>query len=281
MIAASAWALIERTVSKCRADRISRLSASLAFYTTFAAAPLLVIAVAVGSIIFGREKADQQITAQVRRQVGRLVADAIDGVVRTTSDRASHGYLATGISIVVLLYAATNVFIELQDAMNQIWEVKPAPRRFWWQIIKDRLLSFVMVLAVGMLLLVSFLLSAALALLSHGVGAHLSWVTRTAPISFVIYTLLVATIYKVLPDATITWSDVWLGAAGTAAMLTLGRFLLGLYFKHSAVTSAYGAAGSVAVLLLWVYYSAQILYAGAEFTRVFAHHSGTPIKSDA
>lgn len=265
-------------------DKASRLAAALAYYTVFSLAPLLVISVAIAGLVFGREAAQGQIESQIQSLVGQQSAEAIQGMIANTSS-AKSGILASVVGIITLLFGAAGVFGQLQDGLNTVWEVEPKPGRGLIGILKDRFLSLTMVLGVGFLLLVSLVVSAALAALTNVVGALLPLSTVMLEIvnfviSFGVITLLFAMIYKTLPDVEIGWSDVWIGSAITAFLFTIGKILVGLYLGRSSIGSAYGAAGSLVVILVWVYYSAQILFFGAEFTQVYANQYGSRIKPD-
>jgi membrane protein len=273
--------LVRETLSEWSKDKASRLAAALSYYTIFSVAPLLVIAIAVAGLVFGRKAATDQIVYEIRGLVGDQGAQVIQTILQNAS-KTSSGVLATIIGIVTLLIGASGAFGQLQDSLNTIWEVKPKSGRGVKGVLRDRFLSFSMVVVIGFLLMVSLVLSAFLS----GVGKYLSGQLPMSSvvmqainfgISFAVTTLLFALIFKVLPDAYIRWRDVWVGAAVTALLFSLGRFLIGLYLGRSSVSSAYGAAGSLVVLLLWVYYSAQILFLGAEFTQVYAKTFGKAI----
>lgn len=273
--------LIKETFSEWSKDKASRLAAALSYYTIFSVAPLLIIAIAVAGLVFGRQAATNQLVDEIRGLVGDQGAQVIQTILRNAG-RTSSGILATIIGVVTLLVGASGAFGQLQDSLNTIWEVKPKAGRGVKGILHDRFLSFSMVVVIGFLLMVSLLLSAFLA----GIGKYLADVLPMSSlvmqalnfgISFCVTTFLFALIFKVLPDARIRWRDVWVGAGVTALLFSLGRFLIGLYLGRSTVSSAYGAAGSLVVLLLWVYYSAQILFLGAEFTQVYANRFGKAI----
>jgi membrane protein len=271
--------LVKETFSEWSADKASRLAAALAYYTVFSLAPLLIIVIAIASVVFAN--AQQQLLEQVQQLVGAEGAEQVRTMIEQTS-QPSASIPATIIGVVTLLLGASGVFGQLQDSLNTIWEVQPKPGRGILAVVKDRFLSFSMVLGIGFLLLVSLVVSTALSALTTVVGEELGIAAAAGQvanivISFAVTTLLFAMIYKVLPDVEIDWSDVWIGAAVTALLFTLGRFLIGLYLGRSAVGSAYGAAGSLVVILLWIYYSAQILFLGAEFTQVYARRHGSRI----
>jgi membrane protein len=276
--AAAIAALFKQTFLEWFDDNVQRLGAALAYYTIFSLAPLLIIVIAIAGLGFGQQTAQSEILAQLRSLLGDEGAKATQAMIEN-AQRPATGLLATLIGIVMLLIGATGVFGQLQEALNTIWGVMPKPGWGIKRMIKDRFLSFVMVLGIGFLLLVSLVLSAGLAALGkffnyllpvpEGVLQLLNFL-----VSFGVITLLFAMIYKVLPDVKIGWSDVWIGAAMTALLFTLGKSLIGLYLGKSGVASAYGAAGSLVIILLWVYYSSQILLFGAEFTFVYANKYG-------
>ena len=275
------FALFKEAVSEWLEDRASRLGAALAYYTAVSLAPLLIILIAIAGMVLGREAVQGRIVAQIQGMVGKTGADAIQAMIASASQPKA-GIIATAISIATLLFGASGVFGALQDALNTIWEVTPKPGRGMLGMIRDRFVSFTMLLGVGFLLLVALVLSAGLAALGKFVGGMLpvpEVVLQAVNliISFGVITLLFAMIFKILPDAEIRWNDVWIGAAVTSLLFTIGKFVLGLYLGKSSAGSAYGAAGSLIVVLLWVYYSAQILFFGAEFTQVYANTYGSRV----
>lgn len=268
-------------------DKAPRLSAALAYYTVFSLAPLLIVVVAVAGLVFGASQAQSQILNQLSGLVGPSGADLIKSLLEN-ANRPAAGILATIFGLIMIVLGATGVFGELKDSLNTIWNVAPKPDRGWMGMIRDRVLSFAMLLAIGFLLLVSLVLSAGLSAFGSWFSSHLgSWELLAQAldiiISFVVVALLFAILFKFLPDVKIAWRDVWLGAIVTALLFTIGKFLIGFYLGNSNVTSPYGAAGSVIVLLIWVYYSAQILFFGAEVTQVYAYSYGSGVQpaSDA
>jgi membrane protein len=271
--------LLKATYVEWYADRGARLGAALAFYTLFSLAPLLIIIIAIAALAFGQEVAHAQIIRQIEGLIGAQGAQAIQTVIENAS-RPSSGIAATLIGLATLLFGATVVFSELQDALNGIWKIPPKPERgMVIGLIRDRFLSFTMVLAIGFLLLGVIVANAVLTAMLRIFGTMLpSQASFLHTANFIlllgIVTLLFAMIYKLLPDTTIAWSDVIIGALATALLFMVGKFLIGLYLVYSSVTSAYGAAGSLVVVLVWVYYSAQIFYFGAEFTKVYATRKG-------
>lgn len=270
--------LLKETFQEWQEDKASRLAAALAYYTAFSIAPLLVIAIAIAAFVFGEEAAKGQIATQLGALVGKEAAEAIQAMLVTSSRKSAEGTIATLISVALLFFGASNIFTQLQDSLNTIWEVAPKPGRGIKGVIKDRILSFGMVLGIGFLLLVSLILSTILAALSKdlGVGGMIGSILNFF-LSFGVITLLFALMFKFLPDVKITWGDVGIGAVITALLFTIGKTLISLYLSNSSVGSTYGAAGSLVVLLLWVNFSAQILFFGAEFTQVYANKYGSLI----
>ena len=270
--------LLKETFSEWSKDKASRLAAALSYYTIFSVAPLLIIAVAVAGLVFGREAATHQLAAQAEGLLGAQGAEAIQTLLEHAG-RTGAGIVATVVGVGTLLLGASGAFAQLQDALNTIWEVKPKAGRGLKGMLRDRFLSFSLVLVIGFLLLVSLVISAALAALGKYLSEALPLSSAMIQglnfaISFAATTFLFALIFKVLPDARIRWRDVWIGAAVTALLFSAGRLLIGLYLGRSSVGSAYGAAGSLVALLVWIYYSAQILLLGAEFTQVYASRFG-------
>ena len=273
--------VLKETYQEWSEDQAARLAAALAYYTAFSIAPLLLLVISIAGLVFGREAAQGQVFAQLQGLLGPDAASAIqEGIAN--SDNTGAGTLSVIIGLATLIWSASNVFSQLQDALNTIWEVKADPDAGIVATIRRRFLSMTMVLGIGFLLLVSLMLSAGLS----AVGAFFSgllpggaivWQAVNFVLSFAVVALLFAAIYKVLPDVTIAWSDVWIGAGVTALLFTIGKLLIGLYLGHASVGSTFGAAGSLLVFLVWVYYSAQILFFGAEFTQVFARRYGSRI----
>lgn len=278
------FGLLKDTFAKWQEDKASKLAAALAYYTAFSLAPLLIIVIAIASLAFGQEAAQGDIVRQIQGLVGKQGAEAVQAMIQN-AHKPTEGTIATLISVVILIFGATGVFAELQDSLNTIWEVAPKPGRGIINIIRSRSLSFAMVLGIGFLLLVSLVLSAGLEAVGNyfkDMVPHLTllWQTLNFVISFGIVTVLFAMIYRILPDAKIAWDDVWIGSAITSLLFSVGKWLIGLYLGNSSIGSTYGAAGSFVVLLLWVNYSAQILFFGAEFTKVYADKYGSQIVPD-
>ena len=268
------WRLLRETFNNWLEDRAFRMGAALAYYSVFSMAPLLLIAIGVASQIFDKQSARAQILDEIATTVGPSARDSLEPILQKTGGLTG-GATATVIGMAVLLFGASGVFAELQDALNNIWKVKPKPGLGITALLRDRLLSLTVVLGTGFLLLVSLILSAALSAVGGWMertlpGASWFWHSLNSVLSFAVIAVLFAMIFKVLPDAKINWRDVWIGAVVTAALFTIGKAIIGVYLGHSGLTDVYGAAGSVVVLLTWVYYSALILLFGAEFTHVYA-----------
>lgn len=260
-------------------DRAPRLGAALAYYTIFSIAPLLLIAIVIAGLVFGQAAAEGTIVELIQEQVGNEAAQAIQSMIRSISDPGA-SLIATLIAVITMLIGATNFFYQLKDALNTIWGIAPKPEMGLKVLLIDRLLALAMVGFIGLILLASLFVSTLVAALSNAVTGALPdigaiWQLINAAISFGIITLLFAMIFRILPDAKIAFSDVWIGAAVTSLLFTIGTSLLGLYLGRSSVSSVFGAAGSLVVLLVWIYYSAQILLFGAEFTQVYAYRYGS------
>jgi membrane protein len=273
------WQILKESGIAWFEDKAPRLGAALAYYSLFSLAPLLLIAIAVAGLIFGEQAARGEVFHQVQSAVGPTAAAALEGLLKSAARGTT---LATVVGGVLALFGASGVFVELQDALNTIWRVPPPKRSGLWDAIRSRLLSFAVVLGTGLLLLASLVATAALAAPSGTLDSITSlpggawlWQGVNFLLSFVLMALLFALIFKVLPDAAIAWRDVWLGAAVTALLFSLGKYAIGLYLGRTGVTSVFGAAGSLIALLVWIYYSAQILLFGAEFTWVWSHKRGS------
>jgi membrane protein len=273
------WSLVKESGAQWLEHKASRLGAALAYYTAFALAPLLLISIAVGGLVFGREATQGRIMGQVQGLVGEQGGKALEAMI-AGAQKPSASIWATVLGIIMLLLGAAGVFGQLQDALNTVWQVQPKPGRGFWGFIMDRFLSISMVLGTAFLLLVSLVLSAAFTAIGGLMGDWFTGIIGQSVnflISFVLITVLFAMIYRYLPDAVIAWRDVWLGAVATAILFVIGKALIGLYLGYGAVGSTYGAVGSLAVLLIWLYYSAQIFLFGAELTKAYASHFGSRI----
>lgn len=272
--------LIKAAVQAWVDDYAPSMGAALAYYTLFSLAPLLLIVIAVAGMVFGQQAAQGEIVAQLSAIMGEEGAVALQGLLKAAREPAE-GVVATLIGSAMLLIGATAIFAELQSALDRIWRV-PAPKAQsgLWYLLRTRLLSFGLVLGLGFLLVVSLVVSATLAALGKwwGVwfqGWDVFFELLNFAVSYGIFTLLFAMIYKIMPRATISWRDVWTGAAVTALLFTLGKVLIGLYLGKSSLASGFGAAGSLVLLIAWVYYSAQIFLFGAEYTWVYANRCGS------
>jgi len=270
----SLWRLMKAAIEGWQSDFASSMGAALAYYTVFSIAPLLVIVIAIAALAFGHSTAQQEIMSQARDLFGAEGAGALETMLENAR-KPGQGIVASALSLVALVFGAIGVFNELESDLNRIWKVPSTRHAGWWGVVRGRLLSFGMIIAIGFLLLVSLVLSATLAALGSywsGVFAQLEFLLQAAnfALSFGVVTVLFAIIYKFLPQTRIEWGDVWIGAAVTALLFSIGKLLIGLYLGKSSVASSYGAAGSLVILLLWVYYSAQIFLFGAEFTEVYA-----------
>ena len=258
----------------------SSLGAALAYYTLFSVAPILVIALAIAGYVFGPDTAQTELLAQLQALIGDAGAAAVRELLASAHYSDKRG-LAAAVGIVTLIVGATSVFGELQNALERIWQTPPPKNEVgWWRFLRGRVLSVGMVLGVGFLLLVSLVASAALSAFGGWLGAFLPQLRILLPIlnvvlSFGMTVVLLAMIYKYVPRESIPWSDVWIGASVTALLFSAGKSVIGVYLGKSSFNSAYGAAGSLVVLLVWIYYSAQIFLLGAEFTRVFAYERGS------
>jgi membrane protein len=268
-------------------DKVTRLAASLSYYTVFSLAPLLVIIIAVAGLLFGADVAQRQIVAQMQGLVGAEGAELVDGLLNNARNTDAN-WLATLLGLATIVLGATGVVGELKDALNTIWNVTPKPGNGLFATFFERALSLGMVLAIGFLLLVSLVVSAGLTAVNEAVRGYVEqWVIVAQLLDLAIslgaVTLLFALLFKFLPDARVAWRDVWIGAAVTAVLFTLGKFLLGVYLGNSNLATPFGAAGSLVILFVWVYYAAQILFLGAEVTQVYANLFGSGVrpKSDA
>ena len=272
--------LFKQAVLSWKADYAASMGAALAYYTVFSVAPLLLIVISVAGLVFGQEAARGEIMIQLSGLMGEQGARAVQGMLEAVN-KPKEGIVATVIGIALLLVGATTVFGELQDALDRIWR---APARdegkSWLKLLRVRLLSFSMIMGLGFLLMVSLVASAALAALGKWWAPVFGgWAALAQGVnflfSFVMVTVGFAMIYKIMPRVRVQWRDVWVGAAVTALLFAIGKHLIGLYIGKSSVASGYGAAGSLVVVLVWVYYSAQIFLLGAEFTWVYAHEYGS------
>jgi len=259
--------------------RAASKGAALAFYTLISLTPILILSIAVAGYFFGEQAAQGQVISQIRYLVGPNGAIAIQSLLAAANDHV-RGLWATLIASILLLVGATSVFAELKGSLDELWGVKKSELSPVGVLLKTRLLAFGLVLVLTFLLLISLVISTALTVFSHYIGAtwngsYILFFVLSELISFGVIACLFAVIYKMLPDAPLSWRDVWIGAAFTAGLFTLGKYVIGVYLGNNAIASGFGAAGSVTALLLWVYYSAQIFFLGAEFTRQYALRYGS------
>jgi membrane protein len=272
------WNLLKVTFQEWRDDNVTRLAAALSYYTAISVAPLLILTLTVVSLFVDTNTVRDELSHQIQNLVGQKGGEALLAVLEN-ADQPQAASVAGILGLLTLLWGASNVFVQLQDSLNTIWDVELKPTAGFWMTVRERFLSFAMVLVIGFLLLISLVVSAAIALMGNRFstllpGADWVWQVVNLAVSFVVTTLLFALIYKVLPDVRIGWRDVLSGAAVTALIFAVGKYLLGLYLGMQSLGSAYGAAGSLVVFLIWVFFSAQIVFFGAEFTQVHARHYG-------
>jgi membrane protein len=274
------WQLVKGAAAAWIDDYAPSMGAALSYYTVFSLAPLLLMVIAIAGLVFGEEAARGEIFGQLRQLMGADAARAIEGVL-TSVNKPAEGIAATTLGVALLLVGATTVFGELQDALDRIWRA-PARERSagWWNLLRTRLLSFGMILGIAFLLMVSLVLGAAISALGKWWGGYFAgWEVLAQAINLAVGFLLsagvFAMIYKLMPRVSVRWHDVWLGAVVTALLFTVGKFLIGLYIGKSGVASGFGAAGSLIIVFVWVYYSAQIFLMGAEFTWVYARTFGS------
>ena len=276
------WRITKESVTNWSEDQPFQLAAALSYYTLFSLAPLLIIVIAVAGFAFGREAAQNQIVATLQDLIGQQSAQAIQRIVQNAAVQKNSGLISSALGMAALILGAGGVVGQLQTSLNMIWGVVAKPGQGLWGFLRQRFVSFAMVLGIGFLLVVSLAVSALLSGLTESLGllfGTAAFVAHTLDVlaSFAVITLLFGMIYKFLPDVIINWSDVWIGAGLTSLLFTIGKFLIGVYLGTSGVTSPYGAAGSVVTVLLWVYYSSLIFFLGAEFTQVYASQFGSGV----
>jgi membrane protein len=272
------WEIARDTVSEWINHNASSLGAALSFYTLFSLAPILVIAMAVAGALFGPHVAETHVLEQMRALLGDGGAAALQSLLSNAHQSGLKG-VAAALGIVTLLIGATSVFGELQNTLDFLWKSPHKDSIAWWRILRSRILSVGLILGVGFLLMVSLIVSAGLAALGAWLGSFMQWRVILPAMDLVLSlgltTVLFAMIYKYVPREDIAWGDVWIGGLVTACLFSVGKLVIGLYLGRSSLNSAYGAAGSIMVLLLWIYYSAQIFLLGAEFTHVFTYALGS------
>ena len=279
------WKTGKEVVTNWGVHRCSAQSAALAFYTIFSLAPVLVVVITLAGAVWGEEAVRGQIFDEFKGLMGPDAALLVQEVLKSVAHRQASGWVPAMVGIVTLLLGATAIFGQLQDAINTVWAVEPKPGAALTTLLRKRLHSFALVVGIGFLLAVSLVLSAALTGFSHYLERRLDLPldflqVANFIVSFIVITLLFAMTYRILPDVKIEWRDVWLGSLLTSFLFVIGKTLIGLYLGRTGVASAYGAAGSLVVILLWVYYSALIFFFGAEFTRVHSRQFRTEAKPE-
>lgn len=275
------WRLTKRSISEWSNQNALEWGAALAYYTAFSIAPLLIIALTIVGLVY-KGNSLAYIQTEMSGMLGANAATVITGAIASVRS-SGHGAIANIVSVIALLVGASSVFGQLQTTLNRIWGVQPKPGHFWRDLFKQRLISFTMILGISFLMLVSLLVSALLAAITGYFeyllpGASILWHVLDVCVSFGIVVLLFAAIFKIIPDVHIDWQDVWTGAVVTALLFVAGKAAIGFYLGRSGVGSAYGAAGSFLILLTWVYYSSQILFLGAEFTKFYAEDRRFTVK---
>jgi membrane protein len=274
--------LFKRAASEWSDDQAMMQAAALAYYTLFSIAPLIIISISIAGLAFGEQASRGELFSTLQGFLGDQGAKGVEAMVQSAAGQQRTGVFATVVGGLTLLLGASGAFQQLQQSLNLIWKVQPRKSLGWKGFIRQRLLSFSMILVIAFLLLVSLVVSAALAVVGKFLGSTLPggealWHVINLVISFGVVTLLFAAIYKVLPDVELAWRDTWIGAAVTALLFAIGKFGIGMYLGKSSVASSYGAAGSIILVLVWVYYSSCILYFGAEFTRAYATRGGRKV----
>ena len=277
------WTILKAAGNGFSNDMALKYSASLAYYTVFSLAPLLLLLISLAGLFLGKEAIEGSVFKELHGLVGNDAAKQIQDMIKNL-EMSGKSTLSVIIGAVTLIIGATSVFGEIQESINIIWQVKPKPKVGWIKLIKDRLLSGSMIVTLGFLLMVSLIVNGLLLALSDRLKVYLPDITVllfeiiNVVISFTVIAVLFGIIFKVLPDAKIRWRDVRSGAIFTAVLFMIGRLVIGLYISNTGTSSTYGAAGSLIVILLWVYYTAAILYFGAEFTRAYADFNGVKIE---
>jgi len=281
--AKDALSILKKTFNAFLEDRALKLSAALSYYTIFSLAPLLLLMISLAGLFLGRDAIQGHVFGEINGLIGNQAAAQIQDIIKNM-ELSGKTNMAVIIGAITLIIGATSVFGEIQDSINLIWKVKAKPKRGWVKLLKDRLLSSSLIVGLGFLLIVSLMVNGALVALSGLIKSYFPEITVfvfyviNIVISFSVITILFGVIFKVLPDAKIAWKDVRMGAFFTACLFMLGRYLIGVYIETTSAGSAYGAAGSLIIILVWVYYTAAILYFGAEFTKVYAEYIGSKIE---
>lgn len=280
------WKVLLASFTGFSKDNGLKLSASLAYYTVFSIAPLLIIVISVAGLVFGQDAATERLYPEIVRYVGKTPAAQIQDALKHLALSGKSG-IAVIIGVVTLLLGASSIFIEIQDSLNMIWRVKAKPKSGWMQLLKNRFVSFSLIISLGFLLLASLIINLIISALKDQIQHFFPGIDSFTKvfvqvlnlgITLVVITTLFGIIFKFLPDVKIKWRDVRSGAVFTAILFMIGQYLISLYIQYTAQGSAYGAAGSIIVILVWIYYTSAILYIGAEFTQVFAEASGSHIE---
>lgn len=266
------WSAVKTTVADWSAHKSAKAGAAIAYYSIFSIGPLIVVVISITALVFGREGVQREVIDAIRGLLGEKGAEAVNGMLKAAG-KPTEGFFASVIGTVTLVFAAIGVVVQLKDALNVVWEVTPKSGRGIWRFARTYVLSLAGVVTVGFLLLVSMLLTAGLAAFTRAFGTLIPEVLMQAAgfvVSFAVTSVLFAMMFKWLPDTEVAWRDVWLGAVVTAALFEIGKFLIGFYIGKQGLESTYGASASIVVVLIWVYYTAQIVLFGAEFTQVRA-----------
>ena len=280
------WKVLLASFTGFSKDNGLKLSASLAYYTVFSIAPLLIIVISVAGLVFGQDAATERLYPEIVRYVGKTPAAQIQDALKHLALSGKSG-MAVVIGVVTLLLGVSSIFIEIQDSLNMIWRVKAKPKSGWMQLLKNRFVSFSLIISLGFLLLASLIINLVISALKDQIQHFFPGIDSFTKvfvqalnlgITLVVITTLFGIIFKFLPDVKIKWRDVRSGAVFTAILFMIGQYLISLYIQYTAQGSAYGAAGSIIVILVWIYYTSAILYIGAEFTQVFAEASGSHIE---
>lgn len=277
------WILLKETWKNFSDDNAMKFSASLSYYTIFSLAPMLLIIIAMCSLFFGREAVQGEVYARIHDWVGSDAALQIQGMIKSGT-LSNQSFMATAIGIATLIIGATGVFIEIQDSINRIWAIKAKPKKGWVQFLKNRVISFSLIVSLGFLLIVSLLVNTVLDLifdriemLFPSIAVYILYIVNIAVVWGVI-TVLFAVIFRVLPDGKLLWKDAFVGAGVTGLLFLLGKFLIGYYLGTTKVNDTFGSSSAIVLILLWIYYSSVILYFGAEFTKVYTIKYGRPIQ---
>jgi len=282
-IMANTWKIFKQSVTEFLNDNCIKLSASLSYYTIFALGPTLIIIISFAGIFLGRDAVEGKLYGEIKNLIGAAAAAQVQSIIANLQHN-DQTVVAAVIGVVLLILGATGVFTEIQGSINYIWSIRAKPKKGWLKFLTNRLISFSLVISCGFILLVSLTINAVMELLNEKLQIYFKSVTIIAfyvlnlVLIFAVITALFAIIFKVLPDATLRWKDVIVGAAFTALLFMLGKFLISLYIGKSNVGLTYGAAGSIIVILVWVYYSSLILYFGAEFTKIYTIQHGAGIR---